>query len=399
MKVLVTGARAHFSLPIIRALAARGHVVTTADWDSCAIGAHSRHVRMRWAVPRVSVDPLGFVECVAERLRNDPHDIVIPVFEEALALSRYRDLLPSTTLLPVSSYDQMMRVHDKRRLWRMACDIGVPTPRTSVTAEPWVDMPSFDVVIKVPQSNSSRGVLIIGRGMDVRTNWNSLRSENGAPTGTEAVVQERIDGRQLCVLCVAWHGIPKATLCYENLCEYPSFGGTSALRMSVANRRAVELSHQIVKETRWHGSVGFDYLIDGSTGECLLIDGNPRLTPGVRLSYSDGFDIDELLTASSEPVQQNTKRVGSFTRTDPLLIACLVQRVAAILRLRGGSGGMLRLLGPMLRSCSDVFDGFDIMPIVAMVRTVMKLAPSAMGGQRAALDVIGGSTYADYSGC
>ena len=59
-------------------------------------------------------------------LHENPHDAVLPLYEEALPLSGHAEELPCDVLLPLAPYDRRRQMHDKRSLYRLAQQLGMP---------------------------------------------------------------------------------------------------------------------------------------------------------------------------------------------------------------------------------------------------------------------------------
>lgn len=396
MKVLVTGCRTYFSLPVIRELGRRGIDVTVADWDPNAIGGYSRYARRQWIVPRVSDEPRAFVAAVARLLEADPHDVVLPMFEETLAFARYRELLPLGVRLPLADYVTLLRVHDKRLLCGLARQAGVPIPETRLAREPWKEAGPFPFCLKVPQSNSARGVAVVRTRDEVEPAWRRLAAVNRVPPEVPALVQRFVDGYQLCTLSFAWHGTPKGTLVYRNLCEFPSEGGAGIARVAVRHAKIEAHVDRLLRAASWHGVVGFDFMVDRETGDEFLIDGNPRFTPATLLSLRSGLDLAGWSVAEVEPAAAEPSRPGLRTRIDPLVVLYCLRALLPQRRFLTHLKQAMSFLVPKRVSRSDLYDAHDRKPLVGVALVAIDALRALARGGSSALDLVGGSTYTDY---
>jgi hypothetical protein len=108
----VTGARTYFSLAVIRSLGRAGHEVTAADSSPRSIGFFSRYTKHRIVYPSVGRYPNAFIGEIRKHLLQRPHDVTVPLFEEALLLSEQRHQLTGLTRLPLPEHEFMIGFHD-----------------------------------------------------------------------------------------------------------------------------------------------------------------------------------------------------------------------------------------------------------------------------------------------
>jgi hypothetical protein len=108
-RILVTGARTYYSLPVIRWLGRRGCHVTAADSDPHASGFYSRYTRARWIHPRIDLDSRAWFEALKpgrdywRRLRL-ALSLLVPKSSSASDFFSFDDL-PSLRALPIAAVD------------------------------------------------------------------------------------------------------------------------------------------------------------------------------------------------------------------------------------------------------------------------------------------------------
>lgn len=395
MRVLVTGARTYYSLAAIRSLGRAGHHVTAADWHPHSLGFYSRFARARWVCPSLQSGSEAFVAALAAWLRRHPHDAVLPLYEEALALSKHAHLLDGLARLPLHDYGAMLRFHDKRTAYEFAAAHGVPVP-------PWrlvyggdtVDLP-FPIVLKVPQSSSAVGVQKVSSRDGVTAARRRLLADHDLPADAPLIAQQFVAARQLCTLSFAFHGRPKGTLVYRNLCEFPDRGGAGIARENLRHAAIERHVDTLLRGSGWHGIIGFDFLEDAATGAVLLIDANPRPTPGLFLAQRCGLDLVAMALSAGEPAAASGLRTGLRTRIDPLVACWCLSRLLPRRRWWRDLGRALSFLPPKRASRSDVFDAGDLGSLWGLlVATADGLWSGIRGG--GFRSVIRPSQYQDY---
>jgi hypothetical protein len=393
VRILVTGASIVHALPVIRQLGRLGHELTVADSHPHASGFYSRYTRARWLYPPLAEGPQRFGEALCDFLKRHPHDRVVPLFEDTLPLAWAAERFPDQVKAPLGSYAQLMRFHDKAALYRFAAEVGVPVPPTVAwTGQSAGDLP-FPAMLKVPQSSCGRGVLRVERAGELEAAWSFLARDHQLPARVQPLLQQAIDAEPLCVLGYAWEGRPKGLLVYRNLCMYPRRGGGGVIRESVRHPEVERLALALIRASKWHGPVGFDFLVERGTGRVFLIDANPRITPGVQLALRMGFDAAAMMASDQEPEDAGVVPAGHANVTEPMGFSWLLECLAA-----GPAGWreLWQMLGPLLRSSPDVLDRRDLRSLLA--------GPAALGdflrGWRSqapsGLEMIRHGQYADY---
>jgi predicted ATP-grasp superfamily ATP-dependent carboligase len=393
LRILITGARTYYSLPVIRWLGRRGCQITAADSDPHASGFYSRYTRARWVHPRIDLDGRAWFEALKRYLEQEPHDVVLPMYEEALVLARYASELRGLTRVAVGEYAGMMEMHDKRRLYELAARLGVPVPVTRLVDGPLPEGLRFPLVLKVGQSSSARGVAIVRSASEFERTWSSLRSSHALPPSVPAIVQDFVVGEQLCTLSFAWQGRPKGTLVYKNLCEFPRNGGAGIVRTSIEHADIVAHVERLIEANRSHGIVGFDFISDGA-GRPWLIDANPRPTPGIWLAQRCGLDLVGMAIAQTEPARVTELQAGLRTRVDPITALWMLRSLLPGRDYWRRLCLALSLLVPKSCSASDVFSFDDLPSLRGLPLAAIDYCKALWQGRL--LDTVASSQYREY---
>ena len=94
------------------------------------MASKSKYTFASFTYPSPYIDPEGFVEAVIKASNKYKANIFIPIHEEIFATARHRDIFPQNFVIPISSYDNILRAHDKGLTMQYAESIGIPIPKT-----------------------------------------------------------------------------------------------------------------------------------------------------------------------------------------------------------------------------------------------------------------------------
>jgi predicted ATP-grasp superfamily ATP-dependent carboligase len=278
-RVLVLGGRSPVALDHARRFAAQGWQVHVADSIPCRLSASSRavHACHRIAPPRF--EPGGFVRDLAALISARRIDLVLPSNEEALYLSAYRGRLPAAVQVAVEDFALVSALHSKWDFVNLARAHGMPVPDSArvqdlAQARAWAgDRP---VVLKPEFSRFGVHVRLYPRGIPAD-------APELPPLGPW-VVQELLQGTELCSYAIAWRGQLRALACYaprHRLGRSASFYFEPVQRDDIT--RAVAA---LVAGTGYTGQISFDWIV-GADGCARALECNPRATSGLHLFPAD----------------------------------------------------------------------------------------------------------------
>lgn len=395
MRVLVTGAGVIYSLPAVRRLGRLGHRLTVASSHVRANGFYSRFAERRFLYPPIAEEPGAFLDSLETFLSENPHDFCLPLFEETLILAKNRDRFAGLCRFPFGDYERLLQFHDKSRFYEFASSLGLPVPRTLSYSHGNVPRDfHFPAVLKVPQSSGARGVVRVNAASEIAEAWRAMRERHAVPGNVPLLLQEWVNGEPYCVLAYAWEGRPKGILIYKNLGQYPVGGGIGVIRESAKHPEIRRMVETLLAANRWHGVVGFDFLVPRGGGLPWLIDANPRLTPAVTLAMRSGFDILSMMTSAAEPEQVGPLRIGLRSFSEPVALRWIKEL------LPGGALGFsdfFRMVGPILHSRSETWDWGDAPSLRAIPAIFYDLFRSALGKDVKGVDRIRSFQFSDYA--
>lgn len=294
MRILLTSCRMPAAIDEIRKLGRHGHFIVAADTFEGAPGNHSKYVHRTEIVASPRYKPEAFVDDIARIITEQKIDLVVPCFEEALFLAHALDRLPTTAQYLFPSFDALYALHHKVRVVEIAAELGVRAPR-SIEVTNAADLAHAKKAFRhyFAKPVYSRG------GVHADTNRGPLATARDPSTcepTREApwVVEEYIDGLDVCSFSVAHRGRVAGHVSYVHPREIEHAGGT--VFESVDDPEALEIVRRFVAWSGYEGQLGFDFrkTPDGLS----VIECNTRPTAGVHLFGEDTF-VDALLSESA----------------------------------------------------------------------------------------------------
>jgi predicted ATP-grasp superfamily ATP-dependent carboligase len=285
LNVLFTSSRLPVALDEIRKIGRAGHQVFAADTFGAAPGSHSRYVVARANVAPPAFAPERFYRDLQQLIIEWQIDLVIPCFEEVFFLARRRTELSELAHLFTSDFELLAELHDKARFNALARHLGIAAPSTIVAysrAELVAALGAWRRYLARPAY--SRG------GLELVTNVGPLAGALGAdavePTPLRPwIVQEFIDGLDVCSFAVAQHGRLVLHCTYIHPRQIEHAGGI--VFESVIDAEALACAERVIAATGYHGQIGFDFRRD-SRG-LVAIECNTRPTAGVHLVSTDAL--------------------------------------------------------------------------------------------------------------
>jgi len=286
MRILVTSARLPHALGLVRALGEAGHEVYATDTFRLSPGLHSSHVKEHFVTASPTFETRTFVGQIADTVKNNSIDLVVPAFEEVFYLSRHLGDLPDPEKYFCSPLDTLRQLHDKARFSELVAHLDLPVGRTITATN---DAELHAAVDEFPEY-FGRAVYSRG-GVALLTNTGPLagavRVEDCNPTPENPwIVQEFVHGEDLCSFSVVHHGKIAGHCTYRHPLTIEHAGGI--VFESVDEPKTLELSRRIVEHTGYHGNISIDWL-RGADGSLHIVECNPRPTAGIFTMESEPF--------------------------------------------------------------------------------------------------------------
>lgn len=276
MRTLVTSSRMPFALDQIRKLGRSGHMVFASDTFLAAPGSHSKYVEEARVTASPRFETETFLADVERFVRDARIELVLPAFEEVFHLTRHRDRLAGADLF-APPFETLMRLHDKVAFARFCEELDLAVPRTIIAESPKALRAA---IAEIPRyfaraAYSRGGVLLL-------TNTGPLAGvvdiDQCRPTADNPwLVQEFVDGTDVCSMSVVHHGEVYAHATYVHPREIEHAGGI--VFESIDDPSSLAIAQRVAEASRYHGQLSLDF--KRTPRGHVVIECNPRPTAGV----------------------------------------------------------------------------------------------------------------------
>jgi hypothetical protein len=299
VRALVTTSRMPFAVDEIRKLGETGNDVTAVDTFKTSPGSHSHFAARHIEVPAPTQETEKFVDAIVEIISAQGIEWLLPMFEEVFYLAAHRDRLEGSCELFFPDFDTLAKVHDKVTFAALCRELGLPIAE-SVTATTPAEL--RDAIGRFDHWFARAAY---GRGgLNILTNSGPLAGEgsvdDAAPSAEDPwLVQEYLDGVDLCSWSVAQHGEIVLHSTYEHALEIDNRGGI--VFESIDAPETLKAAQEIVAALDWHGQISFDFMRTAD-GVHHLIECNPRPTDGCTLATPEELDAALFGARPSAPV-------------------------------------------------------------------------------------------------
>jgi len=309
-------------LGIVRSLGRRGVPICIID-DERSISRFSRYATFAVQVPNLRDE-----QRAVESVLNVGHRaglkgwVLYPTREELVAaFSRNRSLLTEWFRVPTPAWSTIQWAWDKRNTYRLAGDLGIPTPRTwyprdltelsEIDAElPLVIKPAIkERFIYAAKAKAWRA--------DSRIELRERFQRATALVGPGAVmVQELIpgDGRHQFACCAFFKDGQAigSMVALRRRQHPPEFGRASTFVETVDVPLLETLSEGFLRAISYYGLVELEYKLDPRDGQYKLLDVNARTWGYHSIGARAGVDFPYLLFADQlgEPVEPCHAQTG-----------------------------------------------------------------------------------------
>jgi D-aspartate ligase len=248
--------------------------------------------------------------------------VVYPTRDETVAaLARYRSRLAEFFRVPTPPWETVQWVWDKRNTYRLASELGIPTPRTwylhdvgeleQITADPpFAIKPAIkEHFIYATKAKAWRA--------NNRAELRELFQRAAKHVGPgEVMIQELIpgDGRQQFAYCAFYkEGQAVGSMVVRRNRQHPPEFGRASTYVETVDMPLLEtLSKRFLRAINYYGLVELEYKLDARDGQYKLLDVNGRTWGYHTLGAAAGVDFTHLLFADQvgEDVQPCRARSG-----------------------------------------------------------------------------------------
>jgi len=286
VRVLVTSSRLPHALEEIRLLGRAGHTVFASDTFASAPGSHSKYVEKHFVTAAPARDPVRFVGDVLQILEDHAIDRLMPAFEEALYLAPRRAAIAKRAEPFFPSFEVLRRLHDKISFLALCEELGLRVPQTLIARS----RDELAAATKRIPRYFARAALSRG-GVRLLTNHGPLAGavslDECDPTAANPfIVQEFVEGEDLCTFSVCHHGRVALHASYVHPLTLEHAGGI--VFDSVIDDAGLDATRRIAEATGYHGRISLDFL--RTERGLVAVECNPRPTAGVTIVPPEMYD-------------------------------------------------------------------------------------------------------------
>jgi len=309
-------------LGIVRSLGRRGVPVCVID-DEHSIARFSRYTThvVRTASLRNEEQAVERVLSIGRKLGLEGW-VLYPTRDETVAaFSRYKPQLSEFFRVPTPGWDTIKWVWDKRNTYRLANELGIPTPATWYPRDAQeLEQIQIDPPLTIKPAIKEHFFYATKAKAWRANNRLELRElfERAAAQVEpgEVMIQDLIPGggRQQVAYCAFFkEGRAVGSMVVRRTRQHPpEFGRASTFVETIELPILEELSERFLRAINYYGLVELEYKLDPRDGQYRLLDVNGRTWGYHTLGRSAGVDFPALLFAdqTDQPLQPCRGRAG-----------------------------------------------------------------------------------------
>ena len=347
-------------LGVVRSLG-RHHLPVCVVDDEQSISRFSRYCTLSVRVPDLR-DELRTVEALLEL--GERFDVkgwvLFPTRDDIVAaISRHADVLADRFRVPVTRWDAIRCAWDKRNLYSLGEEVGIPVPRTwrAATVAELDALDDLELPVAVKPAIKERFIYETKAKAwraNTRAELRELYQKAAAIIDpSEILLQDLIpgDGRYQYAYCAFYkNGRSIGRMTARRRRQHPpEFGRASTFVETVDVPELEEYSQRLLAALDFYGLVELEYKLDPRDGQFRLLDFNARAWGYHSLGGGAGVDFPWLLFADQLGLDVEPCRARPGVRW----IRFMTDVPTAIVEMRAGRLG--------LRSYArTVFGGFDV---------------------------------------
>ena len=215
-------------------------------------------------------------------------------------------------------------VYARTAFMRLAQEEGVRVPQTERienldALNRWIAEAGLPTVLKADRTSGGEGVRIARTRDEALKAFKTLQAPPMLARALKRAVMDQdktliwpsiarnrstvnaqafVEGREATSLIACWKGVVLASLHFEVVNKQNTSGPATVLRW-VENADMTAATHKMARRLNLSGLHGFDYMIEGHTGNAYLIELNPRATQVGHLALGSGRDLTAALFSAS----------------------------------------------------------------------------------------------------
>jgi len=254
----------------------------------------SKYVTHRFTYPPLTSPNEVIHEAIIDRVRVWKPDVLLPISPKVWSViyAHFDEYEQGTMVVPCPHEQLFKDVTDKGQLSHYAEGHGVPIPKTfrpksrEEVLELRRELP-YPVLLKPKESFAGIGIRRVNRADELSEVLSKFREV--------PIVQELIDGEDLELTLLCYHGQTIAGSAYKSLCNAPLPYGPPVACKTILNGPLMRTGIEFLKKINYHGIAHLDFRTDKKDDQAKLIDFNPRLAGTNEISIRSGVNFAHML--------------------------------------------------------------------------------------------------------
>ncbi len=275
LKILVTNARSTVTLEVARHLHHGGHEVYAVDTQFFNVSRFSKAVKKSFITQIPNKNPEKYIDELLKIVESEQIDVLIPIWEDVLYVSKAMDKFPKSCQVFCSSFDLIHDLHHKYRFIEILKQNGFLVPETIlVTSQEDLDNLQMKgtYALKACYSRASRKVIKV---------YPNEQPKIKIAKTNPWIAQEWLEGKRFCTFSVCHEGKVLANAAYP--VEYTLKDKNSCIVYEACNHPGIlDWVKRFAACVNFTGNFAFDF-IETANGNIYAIECNPRVTGGVHL--------------------------------------------------------------------------------------------------------------------
>ncbi len=298
-RVLITDGFWRKTLATVRSLGRRGYKLTVGETSYLNPSFFSRYIEKRFIYPSPLTYPEKFIESILKILRTFPHDIIIPMESDTIALLlKEKKRIERHTTFPFVDIERFLLASSKIKMTHLAKELGIPVPRSfSIRSTEEIGMIEshlkFPLLLKPDIGEGGSGQRVCYNKQELKEAI-SLHLRKSMP----CLIQEYLSPEGFGIgvsLLYDLQGNLKASFVHKRIREFPPEGGPSTLRESVWRPDLVKKAHRLMSKIGWVGLAMIEFRYDPKEKKEKFLEVNPRPWGSIALAIDSGVDFPYLL--------------------------------------------------------------------------------------------------------
>lgn len=384
-RVLVFGDDTRSFLAIVRSLGRKNIEVHAAPFNRRAAALRSRYIFCTHALPQYLGDGQIWIDALLDLVNQHHFNLIIPADDRAvLMLQEHRAKLPGGTIpaIPVDSAIEIL--FDKLRTRQLAQKLNVPIAagrklEGSDSADDLIETYGLPVIVKPRRSYTLQSIHARGRVEIVADRSALTKVLNSIEQPADYLVEASFKGVGIGLSVLAFEGSALQYFQHTRVREPNGGGGSSYRQSSPVDPDILAASQKILAEISYTGVAMFEFRLNKTTGQWILLEINARFWGSLPLATFSGVDFPYYffqLLVEDKQIPRVEYRQDLYARNLALDLNGLITDIGRkgmgpvdhIRLILGYLGSYLRLLSP--RESLDTFAKDDIKPGLAELRQV-----------------------------